>query len=115
MFTVSISWPPRCLLPNAKAHWAVRAKAASKCRIDACYAAMAAGARALKWQGADVAIEFCPPDRRRRDVDGMLSALKSSLDGIADATGVDDGLWTISMTRGEPVKNGEVVVTISER
>jgi crossover junction endodeoxyribonuclease RusA len=59
-----------------------------------------------------VAITFHPPDKRRRDTDGMLSALKSSLDGVADALQVDDSLFDLSLTVREPVKGGEVVVTV---
>jgi crossover junction endodeoxyribonuclease RusA len=35
-------------------------------------------------------ITFYCPDRRRRDIDNLLASLKPSLDGIANATGIDD-------------------------
>jgi Holliday junction resolvase RusA-like endonuclease len=35
-------------------------------------------------------ITFVQPDRRARDRDNLLAALKPSLDGLADALGVND-------------------------
>lgn len=58
-------------------------------------------------------IEFCPPDNRARDLDNMLAASKALLDGVADATGIDDSLWSLSIRRGEKRKGGAVIVVIS--
>jgi crossover junction endodeoxyribonuclease RusA len=44
-----------------------------------------------------MSITFYPPDRRKRDLDGMLSAIKSGLDGLADAIGCDDSRWRLSL------------------
>jgi crossover junction endodeoxyribonuclease RusA len=60
----------------------------------------------------NVSITFHEPDKRRRDMDGMLSQSKNMLDGIADAIGVDDHLWSLSLRRGEVRKGGAVVVEI---
>ena len=35
-------------------------------------------------------IDFYPPDKRKRDDDGLLSSMKAARDGIADALGIDD-------------------------
>ena len=59
-----------------------------------------------------VAITFRPPDRRARDLDNCLAAFKSGLDGIADALGVNDNQFKLSMQMGAPVKYGAVEVTI---
>lgn len=54
-------------------------------------------------------VRFCPPDRKRRDVDNMLASIKSGLDGVADAIGQDDSQWqTHTITRG-PVEDGGAV------
>lgn len=37
-----------------------------------------------------LAITFVMPDKRKRDVDNLLAACKQSLDGMAQALGVDD-------------------------
>lgn len=61
----------------------------------------------------NVTITFCEPDKRRRDMDGMLSQTKNMLDGIADAIGVDDHLWNLALRRGKVRKGGAVVVEIN--
>lgn len=57
-----------------------------------------------------VRVTFHPPDNRRRDLDNMLASIKSALDGVALATGVDDGLWGLTITKGQPVKGGSVLI-----
>ena len=58
-----------------------------------------------------VRLTFYPPDKRRRDVDGCLSASKAYLDGIADAIGADDSRFAISLHMSEQT-GGLVVVDI---
>lgn len=54
----------------------------------------AAGAIALT-------ITFVQPDRRARDRDNQLAALKPSLDGLADALGVNDAQFDPVVLRRE--------------
>jgi crossover junction endodeoxyribonuclease RusA len=42
-------------------------------------------------------ITFFPPDRRRRDMDNMLAAIKSGIDSVAAHIGVDDSKWTMTL------------------
>lgn len=58
-------------------------------------------------------IVFYEPNKRRRDIDGMLSGLKPTLDGIADGFGVDDYQFgPIILSRGIDVnKVGFVKLT----
>lgn len=112
--TVELPWPIRALSPNGRSHWRVRAKAAKQARRDACILCQAAGIRALSWQSMQVELIFCPPDRRPRDLDNMLASAKSLLDGVADATGVDDSRWGLSLTRGQPTKGGAIIAVLSE-
>lgn len=89
---IVLPWPARDLHPNARVHWARRGKAAKAARRMGWAAAIEAGLPRVQWpqHRLHVWIDAFPPDRRRRDADGLLSALKSALDGIADAMGVDD-------------------------
>ena len=115
MKSVTLPFPAAVLSPNSRRHWTVKARAAAKARRDACHLCQYAGIRALPWMAMHVAIEFCPPDNRRRDTDNKLSSCKSALDGLADASGIDDSRWTYSIAKGAPIKGGAVVVTVSER
>ena len=55
-------------------------------------------------------IDFHPPDRRKRDLDGMLGACKPILDGMAQAFGIDDQAFNpITIRRLEMVRGGQVV------
>ena len=109
---IVLPWPDRRLHPNARVHWAIKARAAAKARLNAYYLAQAVGARALGWDGAAVRLTFCPPDRRVRDLDGCLSSAKSGCDGIADATGVDDSRWSLALAWGPVVRGGAVIVDL---
>lgn len=114
MTIITLPWPPKSLSPNARTHWRQKATAAASARSDAYYACRAAGVDNLPWDRMHVAIEFRAPSRRAYDLDNALARCKSVLDGLADAAGVDDSKWTYSISRGEPVRGGEVVVTLSE-
>ena len=114
IYTIPLPWPPRSLHPNARVHWAIKARAAAKSRSEAYYLAQAAGARALACAGLDVRLTFCPPDRRVRDLDGVLSSCKAGCDGIADATGVDDSRWSLALAWGPVVRGGAVIVDLRQ-
>lgn len=117
MTRVELPWPAKVLHPNARVHWSARAKAAKKARTDAAFLMLAGEAFGISKLDADAisaAITFHPPDNRRRDVDGMLAACKSALDGLADVIGVDDSRWSLSIRKAEPrPPHGAVIVEIS--
>lgn len=111
--SVTIPWPDSKLSPNARIHWSRRSRLARQARNDARLLCLAHGIRGLGWDRARVSVTFHAPDARHRDLDNQLSALKSALDGIADATGIDDSKWSLEINRGEIRKGGEVVVRLS--
>jgi len=93
--TVTLPWPPRELFPNSRVHWGARARAAKAYR-HACWAlAKEAGIVAPDSERIHLFVDFVPPDRRRRDVDNCVAAMKSGLDGLADALGVDDSRFVL--------------------
>ena len=108
---VVLPWPCRELSPNARVHWAKKARVAKNYRAVA-----HTMARKVLWpvnlEIARVVIEFYPPDNRRRDLDNMLASMKPAIDGIAAAIGVDDSKWEISMKKGAAVEGGLVVVEV---
>lgn len=115
MIRIELPWPPRDLHPNSRVHWTRRARAAKVCRLTGATLTLAAGIRRGDPdipQSLKATAIFCPPDNRRRDVDGMLSSIKSYLDGIADVVGVDDSKWQIALRKESPVKGGVVRIEL---
>lgn len=114
MADVVLPWPPRELHPNARPHHMQRAKAAKAYREQSMWIAKAARASIASEGEVMLAVTFNPPDRRRRDLDGMFSNVKAGLDGVADALAVDDYRFAFTIRRAEPVKGGKVTVAIGE-
>jgi crossover junction endodeoxyribonuclease RusA len=50
-----------------------------------------------------VQLTFYPPNRRARDADNCLAAMKSGLDGLADVLGVDDSKWRITFEMADTI------------
>ena len=95
MAVIVLPWIDSRLSPNARTHWAVKAKASKACRQIAFWQTKEAKAK-VDWGGViHVWIDFYPPDRRSRDDDNLISAFKPYRDGIADALGLDDKRFRI--------------------
>lgn len=119
MIQIIVPFPDSCLLPNRKngQHWRVTQSAKLEAHEAGKIAALQAafGLEPLPPRNVDVTIVFTPPDHRKRDVDGMLSALKPTLDGIAEGLGVDDSRFNpVHLHRGEPINGGRVTVIIDD-
>ena len=111
-----LPWPSRDLHPNSRVHWGQRAKAAKVAKANAHLLALAANwhRRALPEGALHVWIDGYPTDRRRRDADGLLSSLKPTLDGIANAMGIDDRRFVPHpWVKDEVRKGGEVRIRIT--
>jgi crossover junction endodeoxyribonuclease RusA len=115
MTRIELPWPPRELHPNTRIHWAKKAPKTRAARQWAQTATWKAGVRGND-QDIPIAIKatvvFCPPDKRARDIDGMLSSIKAYLDGISDVIGVDDSKWQLALRREDPRKGGAVFVEL---
>lgn len=116
MISAELPWPSNLLSPNARIHWAEKAKAVKKARGDAKVLVQSAirssGVDVSKWEGAKVTVFFYPPDSRRRDTDGMIASHKAAQDGIADALGLDDNFFEVTYQRLFPRLHGAVLVVI---
>ena len=111
-----LPWPSRDLHPNSRGHWSVKAKATKRARADANNLAKAAGWHREDWADGPlhVWIDGYPPDRRKRDNDGLLSSLKAALDGIASAMGIDDSRFVPHpWIKDEVRRDGEVRIRIT--
>ncbi len=111
---VQLPWPPSALRHNAHQHWRKRHTAAAAYKADCAIALREQGLSKVEAEALHLTMTFCPPDRRRHDMDGMLSRAKWGVDCIADATGIDDYHFGFTLRRGQPVKGGAVIVEVTE-
>ncbi len=111
-----LPWPSADMSPNARVHWARKAKIVAESRNLAWALARRAG-----WAGIILPegklhlwIDFYPPTKRMPDDDNMLARFKAYRDGIADALLIDDKRFiSHPYVSDKPVKHGEVRVRIS--
>lgn len=95
MIEVTLPWPSSKLNPNARVHFREKAAQARTYR-EACHYLTLPEKRHLPDGDLRLELTFYPPDKRARDRDNLLSSMKSGLDGVAQALGIDD-------SRFEPV------------
>ena len=114
-FVLELPWPHPKLSPNSPGHWSRKAplKRAYRARCRAIGELAGVGVLAGSEKAVRVDLTFFPPDARRRDIDNMLASMKSGLDGLADAMGVDDSKWSLGIEVSDPVKGGVVLVQVS--
>ena len=113
MIEITLPWPQKELSPNARLHWAKLAKAKRQYREACAITARSQGARRLAADSLHLTLTFYPPTRRAFDLDGLLSRMKSGLDGLADVLGVDDSRWSLTIRKADTV-GGMVRVEVSE-
>ena len=113
---IVLPWPDKILFPNKQKHWAAHSKAKQA------YKEICAQLAHDLWQvkrdavNTPVWIDFYPPDNRKRDLDNMLAAMKSGLDGIAMAYGLDDYHFRpITIDVVNSVDGGMVIVFIGNK
>ena len=120
-----LPWPDSKLLPNAKRrlHW-TKYRPAEKAAKQTGWAVATAGygrhlerLRAALGDSGPIPcrITFYPPDRRKRDDDGMIGAFKHARDGICQALKVDDNRLRPVYEIGEPEKPGRIEFELWDR
>jgi crossover junction endodeoxyribonuclease RusA len=115
---LSFPFPSSELMPNRKngrSHHASNA-AKIKAREDAFWLAKAYPLH-MTFKDFDgpipLSIVYCPPDKRRRDLDNLLAASKATLDGLANAMCIDDTRFRpILINVGEIGKPGAMLVAV---
>jgi crossover junction endodeoxyribonuclease RusA len=110
--TIVLPWPPKELNPNARIHWAPKAKAVASYRSECGWRARAQGVYPVEADRVHMTIRFCPPDARRRDMDNLIGATKSARDALMDALMVDDSRFVVTYEMGDIVKGGAVEVDL---
>jgi hypothetical protein len=86
--TLTLSYPPKALMPNARVHWAEKAAAVKRYKQEA-WARAREVMTPLGWhtlQPPVVAeVEFVVTVKRGRDGDNLGASLKAAWDGMVDA------------------------------
>lgn len=108
---IRITWPSADLSPNSRGHWAKRARATKTSRRAAFYLAKEAGLNAPADGPISIHATFYPPKRHRYDRDGLMSRLKSTFDGMADAMKVDDFRFVPTMEMADDT-GGYVLIEV---
>jgi crossover junction endodeoxyribonuclease RusA len=101
MTLILLPWPPSSLNPNQRQHWRKHAAAKKSYRAACAWQARHQGVGCITAEKIAVSLVFVPPDRRRRDLDNLIASMKSGLDGLADALGVDDNRFSLAAEMAE--------------
>lgn len=109
---IMLPYPPASLSPNARGHWAKKARA-FKAYKNACILAMTEKRASLRGKSRFV-VTFQMPDNRARDIDNAIASFKAGGDALAFVTRVDDSKFSIEWRRGEVTPGGAVVVEVVE-
>lgn len=113
---IKLPWPATELWPNRQKGrawtFSYPAKQAQvKATAEAC---IAAGLHQITPAQGPIRVTWiaCPPTRNRWDGDGLDGALKAARDTIARALGVDDSRFDARVERGDPSRDGGVIVVM---
>jgi len=113
---IELPFPDKILWPNGRGHRMAKFRAFKKHKHwGFCGALHAYGrdARAGDTRRVDWSVTIHPKTRNVIDRDNAHASLKAYADGIAQALGVDDNLFnTPSLTFGEPIKGGLVIIEL---
>lgn len=107
--TIYLPWPPKELSPNTRLHWSKLARAKRLYRASCASEATGQGVCSTSAKKARISLVFTPPTKRAYDLDNLVARMKSGLDGLADAMGLDDRHWALSIERSDAPKPGGFV------
>ena len=120
--SLDLPWPPAELNPNVRGHWAARREATALYRRECFVAAKDALNRAARIKApmplplpapVSATVTFWMPDRRRRDLDNLLAAMKPAWDGLVDAGLLaDDNADQLSITLKPPEYAGRAMAGV---
>ena len=112
--SIILPWPPRALHPNDRTDRRRATNARRSYLRGAWSACHEAGLVRLGVTHLHLVVTAHPPDRRRRDMDGVLSSIKPGIDGIALATGADDSTYSYTLRWGDREPGGKVRINVHE-
>lgn len=110
---IELPFPAKILWPNGRGHHMAKHRAVKSHRGWAYAATLACPQRPAPGVPVQLSFTVYPKTRNAIDPDNALAAMKSYIDGIADALKTDDSKFKLPRIQfGEPVKNGKVVIGI---
>lgn len=109
-----LPFPDPILMPNKKRHWGTKKRAADSANLAAFYIAYNLHMKLDTDKKYTVSMVFCQPDKRARDLDNLVAAMKSALDGMCRALGINDKNIRPIPDWGPVVEGGKVEVVIEE-
>ena len=122
MIIIELPFPDAKLNPNRKngKHWgsSINAKIAARdmgyfVTKEAC-SKMNANPSEYFRLGCKLDIKFIAPDKRKRDLDNLLSSAKSHIDGVCLALGLDDYQFvSVTLRRGYSKGAGAMIMEIT--
>lgn len=114
MADITLPWPPASLSPNGShGHFHARRRAANEYRGECLKLLNDQSVPKLYVDGPVMLdLTFCPPTKRLSDLDNLLARTKQGIDALAEVMGVDDQCFEFTLRRGEPRKNGAVLVGV---
>lgn len=116
--TITLPLPASKLSPNARTHWAEKAKLTKASRKAAYFAALEALnlRKPPGWLKARLEVRAFFKTERGRDADNFMASLKSVCDGIADSGIIanDKGLWPERPVFAKDTGNPRIEITITE-
>jgi hypothetical protein len=116
--TIVLDLPPRMLSPNARCHWAVKAKHVKKYRMHAWAASLCAlrNEQQPKWKKAKLNAKAFFKTKAFPDPSNFMASLKAAEDGIADAGIIvnDRALWPERPVFAKDSRNPRIEITITK-
>lgn len=87
MIRLVLPLPPKGCNPNARGHWAKKARAVKGYRrtADLTARSLVRASERPRWECAELRSTWYLPDRRRRDPDNLIASMKAGIDGLRDA------------------------------
>ena len=111
--------PPSRAYPNRKTHYLTLSAIRSQQREEAIAYVLEQGRPDSPMKRAHITITWRSKDKRKRDIDNLLSAMKGSIDGLVDAGVIEDDSakqlsYTLYYEWGDSVKESETILNIQE-
>ena len=111
--------PPKEANPNSNSHFYIRSRVRREQHEQMLGYVLEQGRPDTPFEKAHITITWRAKDKRKRDIDNLLSAMKGSIDGLVEADVlVDDSAKHLSYTLfyewGDDVTENETIIEIKQ-